>query len=278
MFGRAKKDVRGAGAPESAVDRSSALAMVLLEAPVALSTERLAAVWGETWPEFVGPTDVEAGGDDDRDRGGGDGAFACTLGPMHVAMMVMPMTIPNRELEGPAATSWLWPSAEQDIARVGAHVVVFVSGEVSRVEAHEHLTRLVTVVTKATGAMGVYQGGAGQVIQAEVYVSLAEGIVEQKLPVMLWVDFRCYVENGRTSLFTVGMKDLGLMDLEVPSSTTAPGDLRFWAMDIATYLMRQGPVINDGDTVGATADERIVVTHGPSMIDRPDTVYSFRGC
>jgi hypothetical protein len=42
---------------------------------------------------------------------------------------------------------------------------------------------------------------------------------------------------------------------------------------IAHYLIQSGPVIADGNTVGGTAEERILVHHRPSMIDKKKTVY-----
>jgi len=48
-------------------------------------------------------------------------------------------------------------------------------------------------------------------------------------------------------------------------------------LNIATYLIEQGPVIADGNTVGGSEEERVVVRHAPSMIDRPGLVYRLEG-
>lgn len=97
------------------------------------------------------------------------------------------------------------------------------------------------------------------------------------LPVMLWIDFRGLAEPSWSSLFTVGMSEFGLMELEVPQSQKRLGDLREFAWDIAAYLIRQGPVVGDGQTVGWSETEQFVVRHTPSMIDRAGTVYTIEG-
>jgi hypothetical protein len=194
---------------------------------------------------------------------------------MRGALAVVPMPIPQGELDGPAATSWLWPGAQEEIGRVTAHVVTWVSGAGPQVDAHRHLTRLVSAVLQATGALGVYWGAAGQVIRADVFDGVAHESEhgDGSLPVMLWVDFRTFVENGRSALFTVGLGAFGLMELEIAPSERDVGELRELAVGVASYLIEHGAVLDDGQTVGGSEDERVVVRHAPSMIDRAGTVY-----
>jgi hypothetical protein len=46
-----------------------------------------------------------------------------------------------------------------------------------------------------------------------------------------------------------------------------------FACDLVQYLIEQGPVIEDGDTVGRNGDQKIVVHHAPSMLNRGELVY-----
>lgn len=189
----------------------------------------------------------------------------------------MPGPIPGGELEGPAATSWLWPRAPDEIERVNAHVVAWVSGDGPPLDAHRHLTRLVVAVMRATDALGVYWGAAGQLIRADVFDGIAHEHEDVNPPVMLWVGFRGFVEGGRSSLFTVGLSEFGLMEFEIAPWDKQVGELREFAMNIATYLIHEGPVLGDGHTVGGSEEERILVRHAPSMVDRPGTVYRLEG-
>jgi hypothetical protein len=74
------------------------------------------------------------------------------------------------------------------------------------------------------------------------------------------------------------LHDLGLLEIEIPPSRRAPGDLRDFATNVATYLIEHGPVIGDGDTVGGDEHERITARHAPSAIDRPGLVLRLEGC
>jgi hypothetical protein len=169
----------------------------------------------------------------------------------------------------------LWPNAQEDITRVAGHVIAWISGPGPLVDAHLHLTRIVVAANRATNALGVYWGAASHVIRADLFDDLAHRT--GGLPVTLWVDFRCYVVDGRSSLFTVGLAAFGVMELEIANSVRRVGELREFAAGLAEYLIRNGPVIEEGHTVGGSENERVVVRHAPSMVDRPGMVYRLDG-
>jgi hypothetical protein len=249
-----------------------ALAMVLLASTPKLSGDVLADAWRSAWPDAP-----ELTGFDEPDEGNGLAAMTFTIDGMTAALAIMPTPIPGGELDGPAAASWLWPKATEDIERVAAHVIVSVSGPGKPAEAHLRLTRLVSAVIKATDALGVYMGSAGQVIKADVFAELAHVYEAEQLPVLLWISLQVFVDDDKSSLFTVGMGEFGLMDLEIAKSSKRVGQIRELAMNLATYLIVEGPVIGDGHTVTLNDDEIITVRHGESMIDRPGPVYAIEG-
>ena len=69
-------------------------------------------------------------------------------------------------------------------------------------------------------------------------------------------------------LYTLGMNQFGLKEIEVDSSSLNPRELFEFVCNIAHYLIHSGPVIADGNTVGGSEDERIVVQHRASMIEQ----------
>lgn len=247
---------------EAGANSASTLVMVLLDEPASVTAEGLADAWSESWSSGPAPTNFEVREDN---QGPGPATMTFDLDGLTVAMAMIPAPIPGGELDGPAATTWLWPGASAAMGRVGAHVVVWVSGP-DAVQNHWAVTRVVSAVIRATGALGVYWGSAGLVISGEVFDGLAHEYVGG-LPTMLWVDYRATVRRRRASLFTVGMADFGLMEIEIHRSKRKPGELREFVMGIAGYLIESGPVINDGDTVGGSEAEKIKVRYAPSEFD-----------
>ena len=60
------------------------------------------------------------------------------------------------------------------------------------------------------------------------------------------------------------MKPLGLMEMEFNDLPMSPKDLQEWAVNVAGYLIDRGSPIPHNDTLSASADQVLRVTHGPS--------------
>ena len=106
------------------------------------------------------------------------------------------------------------------------------------------------------------------------FESFCEDMSPEHVPVLAMMRFQ-FVDapNDQLGLYTLGMKQFGLMDIEVDRSSMEPKDLMEFVSNIAHYLIQSGPVIADGNTVGSTSDERILVRHRPSMIEPERKVY-----
>jgi hypothetical protein len=82
---------------------------------------------------------------------------------------------------------------------------------------------------------------------------------------LFWVDFRVGRNAaGKTSGFTTGMESLGHMEFETEDSPEPPHELRDRFFALANYVLDNGPVIRDGDTIGEDANERIRVVYADS--------------
>jgi Domain of unknown function (DUF4261) len=99
------------------------------------------------------------------------------------------------------------------------------------------------------------------------------GVLPGGLPVYLWVDVRVGPSPGGSSTgFTVGLSALGHMEFETLDSPRPASELREWLFNLATSVLANGPVIQDGNTVGADAHQRIRVVYAPSPFGHPGQV------
>ena len=62
------------------------------------------------------------------------------------------------------------------------------------------------------------------------------------------------------------------MELEAQNSPEPPGKLRERFFNTACYLLENGPVIRDGDTVGDSAEDKIKVVYADSAFGNPKKV------
>ncbi|MEM7455923.1 MAG: DUF4261 domain-containing protein [Planctomycetota bacterium] len=176
--------------------------------------------------------------------------------------------IPWSDLEGPCATSVLWPGATEVLSNHRAHCLITLMFQTPRTPLAK--SRLLTMITASVAhvceqAVGVYWGNATLVIRPDMFRDFAVEILPHGPPLPIWVDFRVGTnKRGTTSGFTHGLTALGMMELECENATEPPGELRARFEGLIGYLLENGPVIRDGDTIGESMTERIKVDFCPS--------------
>jgi hypothetical protein len=188
----------------------------------------------------------------------------------------MPAPIPTGEAETNADGNFLWPNGKEEASKHASHVIVtnIVAGEMTPVQSAIEVSRLALVALDLFDGIGVYWGNACVCNSRAVFEGFCEDISEENLPVPMWLRFQpVRVSDDEIGLYTLGMKQFGLMEIEVDRCKRDLESLFEFVCNTALYLIRSGPVIEDGNTVGGTAEERILVRHRPSMIDADRKVY-----
>lgn len=196
----------------------------------------------------------------------------------------MPAPIPKGEAEANAEGNFLWPNGKEEAARHRAHVIVTNMGaaaEQTPVQSALAVTRLALVALKLFDGIGVYWGNACVCNSREVFEDFCQDISEEHVPVPVWLRFQLTRASqsagagadGELGLYTLGMDQFGLMNIEVDRTGMNPQELFEFVSNLAHYLIQQGPVIADGNTVGGSEEQRILVRHRPSMIDKNRRVY-----
>lgn len=195
-----------------------------------------------------------------------DATFSFQVGDVDVIVGHMPAPIPWSDLEGPCATSVLWPDAAKKLKTHKSHLIVTVSGDTEPIDRAKLLTQVIAaIVGTCDSAVGVYWGDATLVVSAEMFRDFAIKVLPDGPPLHIWIDFRVGKnKNGKSSGFTTGLKAFGLMELETENSPEPPGELRERFLGIAGYLIANGPVVRDGDTIGEDANERIRAVYSKS--------------
>lgn len=232
------------------------LAFVMLGDGTMPSVDTLKSEFEQTWTASPKLGPVERA----------DTAFTLSVGESHVAVALIGAPIPWSDLEGPCATSTFWPQAADVLKKHTHHLIVTVMGEAPPVERARLLTQVITALLAASeSALGVYWGDAALVIGPELFRDFATGMLPDGLPLLLWVDIRVgRAEQGGSCGFTTGMTALGHMEIEVPNAPEEPKQLWQRLTGLVNYLLENGPVVKDGNTIGSDEHERIRVVYGNS--------------
>jgi hypothetical protein len=234
-----------------------ALAFIPLQPKAKLSPSAIKADFQKRWSVQLGPEQ----GKPEKDQ------ISFSVGNDHVIIALMRVPFPQSDLEGPIATSVLWPKAAEELKGHTGHLIVTVLRQSDDpVDDSRMLTRVCTsVLATCPEAPGVYWGNATLLVPSKIFQEFATEIMPGMAPLHIWVDFRVgWTADGISSGFTSGMKALGHMEFETESARESPGDLRERFSSLAAYVLEHGPVIKDGDTVGEDEKERIRVVYAPS--------------
>jgi hypothetical protein len=208
---------------------------------------------------------------------GEDGVFSFNVGDEFLALAHMPAPFPAKDLEGPIATSWMWPAQPpiENVKRHRSHLIISMTGGAADpVRRRLILTAVTALAAQQPGVLAVYWGEASLVIFPQVFIKMAETIKSPEAPPLyLWVDLRAFRNSdGTTGLFTTGLVPLGHKEIEIPRIEMEAGELREWVLNIIYYLLENGPVLEDGQTIGMSAEQLIRIRHCPSKFGHPGTV------
>lgn len=239
---------------------SVTVVFVPLAAGAKFGSAALKTAYAECWPGDPVPAFSSKG------KGNLTADFA---GGLSVIAQVMPAPIPEGDLRYALRGTWLWPDAEDALADHRGHLVATTFGfaDGDGLGRAELLTRFLAALFQASPqALGVLWYDAAMLVKGPLFADLAKSQLPATRPLWLWVNFQTGAGQGdRLTGATRGMRAFGHHDFETNTSSDGIPDLRDRLTGLCNYVLDNGPVINDGDTIGESADERIKVRHAKSL-------------
>ncbi|WP_430333649.1 DUF4261 domain-containing protein [Rhodococcus sp. ACT016] len=250
-----------------------ALAMLFqdrLDAEV--TAEALVAQLKRDWPD-VDFSGLVVGEDEPDDR---DGPLRLDLGDSMIALLTVPARVGD-DVADIAQHSRLWPNTVPAPVDYTAHTIVTVlrpgATHTDAIADTVLLSRVIASIIALTDAVrAVYFGSADHVILPALFRDLMKDTLPEP-PLLAWVAINVGERpDGVMTGHTRGLDMLDLPDVEIPETPESAADTFDRLTGIASYLVEQGPVIGDGDTIGSTEVAEIVVDHAPSAFDPDRTV------
>lgn len=187
-------------------------------------------------------------------------ALAFYVDGMMATVGLMEAKIPDEEAEYWANSNFM--TREQSVAAAKnhqAHLLVAVLGRASDpLEAGELYVKVASTCLKASNALGIYD--CGTVWLPEYYIRSAMIMKEDEFPLMNLVFFGLYQDEKGVSCWTNGLSSFGKEELEVINSSQQPSEVFELVMSISSYLLLEGAVLRNGETLGYTADQKLPIT------------------
>ncbi|WP_299456821.1 DUF4261 domain-containing protein [uncultured Microscilla sp.] len=241
---------------EESQESKTVLGMIALESAIFPKPEKFIEVFEEDWGISLGLSDLNSSENN---------ATVLQVGNQIVALMFIDKPVPWVDLEQVCKLAYYWPEAAETLKPHQAHIVVSVMSDEDGVTKYNLLTKVNASLLKLSPALGVYMGTQNLVMSTERYLEESELIKTNALPISLWVYFGLYAEDeGKISGYTYGLSEFGKMELEVSHSEQTLTDIYGFLYNISHYLLAHSPVLKDGETIGMTAEQKVMMTHQPS--------------
>lgn len=182
-----------------------------------------------------------------------------------VGVVLVPAPMLNDEAVEGAEFNYFWPGAVEAAKAHKAHLVVTVagSGKERLLERGKLLVKVLACCCGQENATGVYTSGV--VFEPEFYADLAEVMKDGRLPVMNWIWFGLYPGEKGFCCYTFGMDVFGKDEMEVLDVDAEPADLRAFLSGLAVYVLENDVVLNDGETIGFSEDDKHAITRSKGV-------------
>jgi uncharacterized protein DUF4261 len=185
----------------------------------------------------------------------------------------MEAPIPKGELQRVCELAWYWAEACAAIKDHKAHFLVVLMGtNLDKLDSALLETKIVAAVMEESNAVAGYWGVNLQ--SRDVWVDGSRSLSRTEIPTTLWINYRVSRgQPGRLSMSTLGMKDFGLMEIETKDAPLPGLQLFDLMLGTTAYLIMNGPVIKNGDTIGQSPEQKIRVRHADSYWNAGEKVY-----
>ena len=218
----------------------------------------------ETWgieDEFP-----EDNGEDERDD-----AFVITYQGAMIAISLMPGPIPDGEAEYAVSNNFMWKDGSEKVKQHKAHILVAQLGkELSPADSGMMLVKAVVSACRQEGVLGIYTGDT--VLEPTYYLKFAEALNKDEFPIsnLVWVG----LHNNKNGLcgYTAGMRNFGYDEMEVLNSSAEPMELLEFLTSIANYVITEDVILEDGETIGFTAEQQLPITKSRGVAVEGDSL------
>ena len=202
---------------------------------------------------------------EDNDNEVSDTVIVFDVNDQMVALALMPGQVPLEELTTLYPYAFLWPEAEKEVPQHKTHVIVSImSDNAPALERYMVLTKVIESVLAETNSLGLYQGNQSLLVDTETYLGMAQALMEDSLPFLLWVFVGLRGSDDGNSLYTYGMDDFGKLEMEIIDSKQEMEELFDFLINIGCYVINGDVTFQAGETLGYTEskDARIEISPG----------------
>lgn len=203
-----------------------------------------------------------------------EGVASFTIDGEMAFIALMPAPIPNEDLERIFPISYLWNNVEEEVKSHTSHAIVtLMSSNHSDVERYKILTKInASILRTSPQAIGVYQGSQTLLLPKELYLDFADFLLEEQLPIQLWVYIGVLNKENSSSIYTFGLKEFGKTEIEIIDAPMSGDDLYDFLLPVISYILGYDVTLKDGETIGFSQEQKIKISQSKGVYLEGETL------
>ena len=188
-----------------------------------------------------------------QEPSGDNASFVFKIDGEMVAIGQMPVPIPAGDIEETAQYAYNWQSALEDTKNHKSHLIVsLMQGGQDQIKRFKIFTKVLCSLLRTTDTIGVYKGNQSLLIPKDDYLSEAEAICADYLPLNLWIYVGLRVKDNGNLGYTYGLKEFNKPEIEIVNSSRSLEDIRGFLFNVACYVLEYKVTFQEGQTVGGS--------------------------
>lgn len=228
----------------------------------------------ETWGIVDEPDDEDEDNEEDdveADEEDSDDVIVINYQGAMIAVSIMPAPIPGDEAAYMVTNNFLWQDGFEQVKKHTAHLLIAVVGKDNpAVDNAVTLVKTVVCACKQEGVLGIYTGDT--VLEPEYYLHFAGMLEEGLFPIYNLIWLGLHRSDKGLCGYTAGMRNFGYDEMEVLDSAHDPDDLLDFLASITNYVITEDVILQDGETIGFSADQRLPITKSPGVAVEGDSL------
>lgn len=184
-----------------------------------------------------------------------------------LSICLMNGPIPKDELDVAASNNYISREyAHSVVDKHKCHIMVAVSDKKSDIRDTSLLfIKAMAACASFNNVLGLYANDT--IYEPRMYIDIALGINEDNsyIPIddLVWINI--VRDNDMFSAYTTGLVQFGFNEIEVIDVDIDPYDLRNFVYDIVCYVIYYDVLLNDGETIGFSEDDKHAISVGDGL-------------
>lgn len=199
-----------------------------------------------------------------------DDILLFNVGNTMVTLSFISAPVPNGEAEANAKNNIFWEDGVKKTSEHKAQMIVAVVGGKDAVKSAKLFVKVASSILKLENTIGIYKNPT--VIPSDMYIDVAQELKEDSFPLLDVIYIGMYRSDNGICGYTEGLKYFGKKEIEIIDTDVEVFELYEFLIDIANYVITCDVKLNDGETIGFSAEQKLPITVSKGVAFEEDTI------